>query len=73
MAFAVAATLWGGMIGLMAAAVVSAALVMRELRRKHQPKILEIGTFLKFAGLLAWSKLFPSDLRVLGVRLRVDL
>jgi hypothetical protein len=72
-AFAVAATLWGGMIGLMAGAVISAALVMRELLRKHPPKILEIGTFLMFAGLFAWSKLFPSDLSVLGVRFRVDL
>jgi hypothetical protein len=71
--FAVAAALWGGMTGLIGGAVTSAALVLRELLRKRQPKILEIGTFLMFAGLLAWSKLFPSDLSVLGVRLRVDL
>jgi hypothetical protein len=70
--FAVATSFWGPIIGLLAGAVTSAALLVYELVRKHQPKILEFGTFVMFAGLLAWAKLFPAPLTVLSVRLRVD-
>jgi hypothetical protein len=72
-AFALAANLWGAMAGLMIGAAVSATLLVKDLIRRQQPKILEIGTFLMFAGLLAWVKLFPSPLTVLTVRLRVDV
>jgi hypothetical protein len=61
------------MAGLMIGAAVSATLLVKDLIRRQQPKILEIGTFLMFAGLLAWVKLFPSPLTVLTVRLRVDV
>ena len=72
-AFAVAANIWGAMSGLMIGAAMSAALLVKDLLRRQQPKILEIGTFLMFAGLLVWAKLFPSPLTVLTVRLRVDV
>ena len=71
-AFAVAANIWGAMSGLMIGAAISAALLAKDLLRRQQPKILEIGTLLMFAGLLAWATLFPSPLTVLTVRLRVD-
>lgn len=71
--FAVATAFWGPIIGLLVGAVTSAALLVYELVRKHQPKILEFGTFVMFAGLLAWAKLFPSPQTVLSVRLRVDI
>ena len=70
--FAVATGFWGPITGLLVGAVTSAALLVYELVRKHQPKILELGTFAMFAGLLAWAKLFPTPLTVLSVRLRVD-
>jgi hypothetical protein len=71
--FALATSFWGPTIGLLVGAVTSAALLVNELVRKHPPKILEVGTLLMFAGLLAWAKLFPSPLTVLSVRLRVDM
>jgi hypothetical protein len=72
-AFAVAANIWGAMPGLTIGAALSAALLVKDLLRRQQPKILEIGTFLMFAGLLVWAKLFPLPLTVLTVRLRVDV
>jgi hypothetical protein len=72
-AFAVAANVWSAMSGLMIGAAIAAALLVKDLLRRQQPKILEIGTFLMFAGLLVWAKLFPSPLTVLTVRLRVDV
>jgi hypothetical protein len=71
-AFAVAANIWGAMPGLTIGAALSAALLIKDLLCGQQPKILEIGTFLMFAGLLVWAKLFPLPLTVLTVRLRVD-
>jgi hypothetical protein len=71
--FAVATSFWGPIIGLLVGAITSAALLVNELVRKHPPKILELGTFVMFVGLLAWAKLFPSPLTVLSVRLRVDI
>jgi len=70
--FAVATGVWGPTIGLLVGAVTSAALLIIEFLRKHRPKILEVGTLVMFAGLLAWAKLFPSPQTVLSVRLRVD-
>ena len=70
--FAVATGFWGPIMGLLVGAATSAALLVYELVRKHQPKILELGTFAMSAGLLAWAKLFPTPLTVLSVRLRVD-
>jgi Domain of unknown function (DUF4865) len=64
---------WGATVGLIVGAATSGALLVNDLVRRHQPKILEIGTFLIFAGLVAWSSLFPSPLSVLSIRLRVDI
>ena len=71
--FAVATSFLGATIGLAAGVATSAALLLREFFRRHQPKILEIGTFVIFAGLLAWYSLFPSQHTILDVRLRVDI
>jgi hypothetical protein len=54
-AFAVAANFWGAMPGLMIGAAITGALLVKDLLRRQQPKILEIGTFLMFTGLVAWS------------------
>jgi len=71
--FALATSLWGPTIGLLVGAIASAALLPYQLFRKHRPKVLEIGTLVMFAGLLAWAKAFPSPQTVLSVRLRVDI
>jgi hypothetical protein len=72
-AFAVAANFWGAMPGLMIGAAITGALLVKDLLRRQRPKILEIGTFLMFTGLVAWSSVFRSHLSVLSVRLRVDI
>jgi hypothetical protein len=72
-AFAVAANVWNGETGLIVGAGIAALLLAKELIKKRPPKILEFGTFLMFASVLAWSKIFPFDLSVLSVRLRVDI
>ncbi len=71
--FALAATAWGPMVGLILGAATSAALLARDIVRRSQPKILEMGTCLMFVGLAAWQKLLPSDTSVFSVRLRVDI
>jgi hypothetical protein len=71
--FALAANFWDAMAALMIGTAISGALLVKDLIRKQQPKILELGTLLMFAGLVAWAKLFPSTLTVLSVRLRVDM
>jgi hypothetical protein len=70
--FAVAANLWGGIVGLIAGAATSALLLAKELGAKRSPKILEVGTFLMFAGLAAWARLNNSHWSIFTVRLLVD-
>jgi hypothetical protein len=58
---------------LAAAAAVSAILLLRELFTPgHTPKILELGTFLLFAGLALYAFIAAPSWTVIGVRLRVD-
>jgi hypothetical protein len=73
LAFALATNFLGPTMGLLLGAITSAALLVYDLVRRRQPKILEIGTLLMFAGLLAWAKMFPAPATVLSVRLRVDI
>jgi hypothetical protein len=59
--------------GLAAGALVSAALLVRDLlSRERQVKILEIGTFLLFGGLAVFALTSDASWSVAAVRLRVD-
>ena len=72
-AFAVLDRLLGSTAGLFAGTVVSAALIARDqLTPGRSPKVLEIGTVILFAGLLAYTLLFSPAWSVFGVRLCVD-
>jgi hypothetical protein len=63
----------GGSTGALAAgAVVSAALILRDLVRGRGMKLLEAGTFLLFAGLALYMGLSGEDWTVIGVRVCVD-
>jgi hypothetical protein len=56
-----------------AAAITSAALLTRDiLSRERKPKILEIGTFVLFAGLAAYAYFAGAVWSIPAVRLRVD-
>ena len=71
--FVVAERLAGPRIGLIAAALVSGALLLRDwLSRNRAAKVLEIGTFLLFGGLAAYAVVSGAAWSVIGVRLRVD-
>jgi len=72
-AFALVDRLAGSVEGLCAGAAVSAALLIRDwVRPGVKPKILEIGTFLLFAGLAAYAVLGQPAWSLMEVRLRVD-
>jgi hypothetical protein len=59
--------------GLIAGALVSAALLLRDIVTPgHAPKILEVGTFLLFGGLALYAIFGGALLSVIGVRLLVD-
>jgi hypothetical protein len=59
--------------GLVTAAVAAAGLLLRDaLSRERKPKILEIGTFLLFAGLAAYAYFAGAVWSIPAVRLRVD-
>jgi hypothetical protein len=71
--FAVVERLFGIPAGLGAAALTSAALVVRDLLAPgRSPKLLEIGSFLLFGGLSLLVPLLGGEWSVAGVRLRVD-
>jgi hypothetical protein len=71
--FAVLDRLAGAIPGLLAGALVSAALLAWDwLRTQRPPKILEVGTFLLFGGMAAYALLGGPEWSVIGVRLRVD-
>ena len=59
--------------GLIAGALVSIALLLRDLLTPGRaPKILEIGTVVLFGGLALYAVIGGADLSVIGVRLLVD-
>lgn len=72
-AFAVIDRLAGATEGLVAGALVSAALLIRDWISTHRsPKILEIGTFILFAVMAVYAVLGSPAWSLMGVRLRVD-
>jgi hypothetical protein len=72
--FALVDRLVGATEGLVAAAVVSAALLIRDwLTPGRSPKILEIGTVVLFGALALYSLVGGPAWSVFGVRLCVDL
>jgi hypothetical protein len=71
-AFAVVDRLVGSFEGLAAGALVSAALLVRDLVTRRTPKILEVGTFLLFTGLAGFVLLSGAERSVMGVRFLVD-
>jgi len=71
--FALAARLLGGTAGLIAAAVVSVGLLVRDLVGSGRaPKVLEIGAAVLFAGLALFAVLAGPAWSIMDVRLRVD-
>jgi hypothetical protein len=58
--------------GLLSAAVVSAALLVRDWSRPRTVKVLETGTLILFAGLAAYAFLAGETWSIIDVRLRVD-
>ena len=71
--FAVVERLTGPVAGLITGALVSLALLMRDLMTSDRsPKILEIGTALLFCGLALCAGLGTMSWSVIGVRLCVD-
>ena len=73
LAFAVVDRLMGSADGLMAGAAVSAMLLIRDwLRPNAAPKMLEVGTFVLFAGLALYAVLGSPAWSIMDVRLRVD-
>jgi hypothetical protein len=72
--FAVADRFVGPMIGLFLAAATSAVLLARDVfKAGRTPKILEIGTFILFGGMMLYERLGHPDWSIIGVRLRVDV
>jgi hypothetical protein len=72
-AFAVVERLIGPMEGLFAGALASAALLAHDrLIRRRAPKLLEVGSFLLFAGLAGFALVQGSSWSVIAVRLWVD-
>ena len=71
--FIVVERLAGVTAGLAAATATSAGLLVRDaLRRKKTIKVLEIGTFLLFGGLTAYTVLVQTAWSIPAVRLWVD-
>ena len=74
LAFAVLEHFAGIAIGLVAAALLSAALVLRDLLKPgRQLKLLEVGSLLLFGGLAGYALALGVSWSVLGVRLFVDI
>jgi hypothetical protein len=71
-AFAVVDRITGPTEGLIAGAVVSAALLLRDLMRGKAAKVLEIGTAILFGGLALYALLNRPAWSIIGVRLVVD-
>ena len=72
-AFAIIDRITGPTAGLVAAAIISAALLLRDwVTPGRAPKFLEIGTLLLFGGLALYTVLEEPSWSVIGVRLCVD-
>jgi len=72
-AFAIIDRLIGPTEGLIAGALTSAALLIRDWASAGKtPKILEVGTFILFGGLALYALLVGLTWSIVGVRLRVD-
>jgi hypothetical protein len=71
-AFAVIDRIVGADLGLVAGALVSLALVLREWLNHRSLKILEVGTAALFCGLAVYAYLGTPDWSVISVRLCVD-
>src|SRR5882672_8976484 len=72
-AFAVVDRLIGPTGGLIAGALTSAALLIRDWASAGKTlKILEVGTFILFGGLALYALLVGLTWTIVGVRLRVD-
>jgi hypothetical protein len=72
LAFALIDRLSGPTEGLIAGAVVSAALLLRDLIQGRTAKVLEIGTAILFGGLALYALLGRPSWSVVGVRVVVD-
>jgi hypothetical protein len=72
LAFALLSHTVGSLPGLLAAALVSAMLVLREVARGREPKLLELGTLLLFGGLSIYTLVAAPAWSIMGVRLVVD-
>lgn len=60
--------------GLLAGALIAAALLIRDLMaRRRSPKVLDIGTTLLFGALAIYSPISHAKWSLLGVRLSVDI
>jgi hypothetical protein len=59
--------------GLIAAAIVAAILLARDIFGHKTIKVLDVGTLLLFGGLTIYSRLENPNWSVIAVRLRVDL
>jgi hypothetical protein len=71
--FAVVNTIASPSAGLIGGALVSAALLLRDIMTAgRRPKILEVGTFVLFGGLALYAVFGGAALSVIGVRLLVD-
>ncbi|MDB5827841.1 MAG: hypothetical protein JWQ73_2061 [Variovorax sp.] len=71
--FAVFDRMLGTVPALSAAALLSAAFLLRDwLSPKRTVKLLEIGTVVLFGGLALYAIVLAADWPLLGVRLRVD-
>jgi signal transduction histidine kinase len=72
--FAIVERFFGPVAGLIAAALVSAALLVRDwMGAGRTPKILEVGTFLLFGALALYSVFGNPSWSVIRVRLCVDV
>jgi hypothetical protein len=72
--FALVDRLAGSPAGLIAGALASAILLARDaLSSGRSPKILEIGTFVLFGGLAAYSVFVQPSWSIVGIRLCVDI
>ncbi len=71
--FAVFDRMFGATEGLIAGAVVSAVLLVRDWVGHHRaPKVLEVGTMILFGGLGLYAVMAGPSWSIIGVRLRVD-
>ncbi len=71
--FALVDRVVGTTAGLACGAIVSAALIIREVvSKKRNVKVLEVGTVILFGGLTAYSLIGQVNWSIVGVRLCVD-